>query len=158
MPQLPPGSLLGPNKSKAVSLKINSFPTSLPTGPYYIVAQVIDAAGNSAIAASASTISVAPAFVDLTGTLPPVPPVLKAGKRTSLQLTVNNDGNVAAAGSLHVQLLARPTGTAGGADVLLGTSAVRVKLVAGASRRLRLPFTLPQNLSPATSYTLVAVL
>jgi hypothetical protein len=146
------------NRAKTVKVKLAGLPASLAAGSYFVVAQVTDVGGNAAVAASSSTVSVAPAFVDLSGALAPVPAVLKPGKKISATVTVTNNGNITAAGSLQVEFLARPVGTTGSADVPLATPAVRIKLASGASKRLRFGIVLPSSLIAGASYTLVAVI
>jgi hypothetical protein len=146
------------NKAKTVKIKLPSLPTSLAAGSYYLVARVTDVNDNTQIAASSTPISVSPAFIDLSGAIAPVPAVLKPGKKTAVTVTVTNNGNVTAAGTLQVAFYARPAGTTGSTDVPLATPAARIKLASGASKAIRLSFVVPTTLIAGTDYTMVAVL
>jgi subtilase family serine protease len=134
------------------------LPTSLAAGPYYLIAVITDVNGNAQMAASASTVAVAPAFIDLSGALAPVPSVLKLGKKTSATVTVTNNGNVPAAGTFQVAFLARPTGTTGAVDVPMATVATRINLASHGSKRLRFSLVVPVTLTAGIDYTLVAML
>jgi len=152
------GLHLKPKKGKAVKIKLASLPTSLAAGSYFLVAQVTDVNANSEIAVSSTAVAVAPGFIDLTGSLQPYPTTLKPAKKTSATVTVTNNGNIPASGTLQVEFFARPVGTTGSSDVPIATPATRIKLASGASKRLRFSYVPPAALIAGTDYTLVAVL
>jgi len=144
---------------KRFNIKVGSpVLSTLPIGAYYIVAQVTDSSGNHQMVASATTFTLTAPFIDLSGSLQPVPAVLNPNKPVAVIVSVTNGGNIPAVGPLAVAFYARPAGTSGNADVLLATPAQKVKLSPHASKSLRYEFALPQTLKAGTAYTLVAVL
>jgi hypothetical protein len=152
------GLHLKPNKATTVKIKLAILPASLAAGSYFLVAEVTDVHDNSETAVSNSAVALAPGFIDLTGSLGSVPSVLKPGKKTAATVTVINDGNIPAAGTLQVEFLARPVGTTGSADVPLATPSTRINLASHATKRLRFSIVVPATLTAGTSYVLVAVL
>ena len=143
-------------QSKAVAIKITALPATLAAGSYYLVSQVTSA-GVSTSAASAGTVTVAPPFVSLSGTVASLTPAAKAGKMESAVITVSNGGNIQAAGALQVALSARPADTTGSADVTIATATTRIHILPGKSGRAALHFLVPATLAAGT-YSLVVQL
>jgi glucose/arabinose dehydrogenase len=95
--------------------------------------------GNN-VAVSAAPTALAPAFVDLSATLPAVtlsPPPRRRGLAT---LLVRNDGNVPATGALSVALVASTDQVLDAGDVSLDTFGGRIRIKPGGTRRMRLRF------------------
>jgi uncharacterized delta-60 repeat protein len=143
-------------QGKVVVFALNSLPSTLPAGAYYVLAQVTDPTGKTGLVASSGTVTVAPPFVALSGAIS-VAGAVKPGKSASAVATVANGGNIQAAGALEVALSARPAGTSGSADLALQTVAVKVKIKPGGTSRVRLRFLVPSTLAAGT-YSLVAQL
>ena len=158
---------LRPAQMKAFTFRIDQVPPALAAGTYYLVPEVTSSAGTRVPAASQSTaptappsavtLTVSPPFVALSGAIRPAADSARPGGSSAAVLTLTNGGNVAAAGPLEVELSARPAGTAGDADVALGTVTVRVHIKPGGSVRERPRFRVPGTL-PAGRYALVAAL
>jgi subtilase family serine protease len=132
-------------------------------GQYYLLAYADSRqAGNEKdetnnVAAAAAPLTLAPAFVDLSASFlsSAVNPVNRRGVAT---LLVRNDGNTTATGVLSVALAASTDATADAGDAPLGAPVShRLKLKAGASKRIRLRFVPPSTLA-AGQYYLTATL
>jgi subtilase family serine protease len=152
---------LKPGARKVVKLKF-TYP-DVPDGDYTLLG-VVDPAGaitesneaNNAAGAPA-TVNIRHAFVDLTGSVPsPLSGTLAPGGRVTAPLVLQNLGSVTAKGSVTLTLLGTdPAGVA--ADVPLGQVVQRVSLKPGASRHVRVNFTLPGNV-PVGPYTFTVTL
>jgi hypothetical protein len=102
-----------------------TYPSGLAAGSYKIVA-VIDS--DNAVSETnklnnfvvSPAITIAPAFVDLTGTFKTVPKKASIGKSTSVSILVDNAGNSIAKGKISVALYESATPSLTGAT-LLGT-------------------------------------
>jgi hypothetical protein len=142
---------LKPGLSKAVPVKISAFP-AVPEGTYYLLARASSAsAGDSDVAVSATTITVAAPFRDLVPTFVASPTGARTpGGRGVARLSVMNQGNVTASGALSVTLLAEGPG----GQSSLGSFDARLNLKPGKSKLLKLRFVLP---TAGGEYTLKAV-
>jgi uncharacterized repeat protein (TIGR03803 family) len=87
------------------------------------------------------------ATVSFAGGVVTVPAVLARGKKGTAVVSITNDGDVTAAGTLTISLLARPRGTTGAADVSLPLSPVTISLAAGATANQSLTFKVPKTLA-----------
>jgi hypothetical protein len=133
---------LHPGGSVAFPATFSSIPLA-DTGTLYLIAEASDIAGNTAFSPSAGTITVAAPFVDLTGVVTHVPAMV-SGKHTGVvTLQIINDGNVAAAGNLAIDLQASPDGTLASATADLGTVTRHVSILPGHRLTLQLPETFP---------------
>jgi uncharacterized delta-60 repeat protein len=131
-------------------------------GNFYVVANVVPVSAslselntNNNDSASQSPVQVAPPFVDLSGSALTSIATPAAGKFTTIDFTVANNGNILAKPA-PVQILASPDGT-----VASGTQIAEPKVVfnlaPSTTRKYHLTFRVPTTL-PANTYVLVAVL
>jgi hypothetical protein len=106
-------------KGAHISLKFasKSLPSSVPDNTYHLVAQVTENSGNSSVAASSKTITVAPPQIDLTGAFSRMPIPGKGG-RSTLSFTVKNLGTTPADGPLTFNIDTSPDGELSDATVL----------------------------------------
>ena len=131
---------------------------TLAAGTYYVVSRVTDSAGTLTSTASPDNVTVTAPFIQLFGSGAAVPKPVAPGKKASAAVTVNNNGNIPAAGALPIALFARPAGTSGAEDVSLPTVVVKVRLKANGGRLgLKLKFVVPATLA-AGRYSLVVQL
>jgi hypothetical protein len=149
---------LKPGATKPVKLKLTEVP-NVPDGDYFLLAQTTANGATGGTAATGTTVNIAAPFVDLTGAFgTPLPATLVPGKKASIPLSILNLGNVAATGTISVNLIARPAGGGPSADATLPTAPVKLKLNPNAAKVTRLKVTLPvESLLPG-SYTLVATI
>jgi len=144
---------------KAAKAKLNKVivPTDLAAGTYRLLAKA-DAA-NSVVEANevnntadGGTITVAPPFTDA------VPVSLSAVKirngRGTATLLVRNDGNVALRGALTGTLYASSDPAIDSSDTVMGPYAAKASIKPGASKKVKLKFTLPAGV--AGPFTLIA--
>jgi len=94
----------------ALNFKINSLPSSVPEGTYYLVAQITDPAGNVSDTASVGTITVAAREVNLSLALSKFATTARGGKKFSETLSISNSGNIAAAGTVPIVVYTSPDG------------------------------------------------
>lgn len=144
--------------SKRLKVKL-SFPTTLPNGGYYFIAQVT--ADNTktvpAETPTSSPMQIAPAHADLAATFGGTPIRVDPGHDVSTIVTVQNLGNVTASGPLDLGVYASSDTAYDVLDQLLARLPTRaLVLKPGRSVRLRLHFTAPAD-QPAGSYNLLAV-
>jgi hypothetical protein len=152
-------------KGKTVKLKFTQFPSSLPDGDYYLIARVdsgdalpeLKKSDNNAV--SAMPINISAPFTDLSGTASPIGGGLTPGAKVSASVAVANAGNVAVKASVPVAIVASPGDqTLGNGDTTIATPTVKMSINPGASKNVKLSFTLPATgLAPGT-YSLLAVL
>ncbi len=141
---------LKPHGHTALRLKLSSFP-SLPMGSYYLIASV-DAPDGSSTGAAGPSVTISPAFVKVIASNVVPAAAIAPGKKTTLALTLQNQGNVPAMGTPTVTIAAsaEPSGTGG---TTLATAPLKVKLKPGASGHYKVKFTAPASL-PAGRYYL----
>jgi hypothetical protein len=146
--------------TSAVRLKFN-YPTGLPAGSYFLLAQVDagpvvgGANGSNDVAAAPAPVQIAPPFVDLAATSAVAGGSgLAVGRRGSAAVVVTNRGNVAASGPVAIDLSAVPQG--GGAPAALTSVTKSFRIKPGQSKRVGLRFVTP-TLSPS-AYVLRATL
>jgi P pilus assembly chaperone PapD len=134
-------------KTKTVKLKF-TYPSG--DGPVYLIARASASAEPNAapgstdnVAAAATPVTVAPANAAINVTSLAVSPAsLVIGKKGSATLLVTNAGNVPYKGNLQVALFASAN-AAEGDDVPLAALAKRVSIRPGATKRVKIKFTLP---------------
>jgi uncharacterized membrane protein len=147
-----------PGGSKRLKVKL-SFPTTLPNGAYYFVAQVA-ATQSETVPAETATVSplqIAPAHADLAATFGDVPIRVDPGRDASATVILQNLGNVTATGALDLGVYASTDANYDVLDQLLASVPTRtLNLKPGRSVRLRLHFTAPADLL-AGSYDVLAV-
>jgi hypothetical protein len=152
-------------KGKTVKLKFTQFPSTLADGDYYLIARV-DSGGvlpelkksdNNAV--TASPINIAAPFTELSGRPGSIKGTLAPGAKVSASAPVVNAGNVAVKASVPVAIVASPGDqTLGNGDTTIATPTVKMSIKPGASKNVKLSFTLPATgLTPGT-YSLLAVL
>ena len=124
------------------------FPPTLRQGSYYVLAEITRAGATSTVA-SASPINVFPAFVDLAAAFPQhLATPLAPGGKGSVLITVVNDGNTLARGTIRIALSAVASG---GPSTAVGTAVSRVNLKPGKAKTFRIRYRLPLTLA-AGSY------
>src|SRR5262249_3513050 len=109
----------------------------------------------STTGAAGPALTISPPFVAVVASeAAPVVSSIAPGKKTFLDLTLDNQGNVPVGGTATVTIAAS-TQPSGAAATTLATLPVKVKLKPGKSARYKLRFTVPATL-PAESYYLSA--
>ncbi|MDB5299156.1 MAG: hypothetical protein JWO87_819 [Phycisphaerales bacterium] len=149
---------LKPGASRLLKLKFN-YPAGLAAGGYHLIASInaVETNTASADAATPAAILIAPPTVDLGvgfagGALVGVRP----GRSTTANLIIENLGNVAASGSLSIDLFASTDPASNPMDQHLATlSNRRIRLLPGRSLKLRIRFVAPPGAGAGT-YSLVA--
>jgi len=141
---------------KALRLKLSSFPSTLQ-GTYYLIAAAKGPDGTTTAVAGPS-LTIAKPFVSIqTSKLTGSPATVAPRKAVTLSLTLQNAGNIPAAGNppLTVSLTTNSSGTGG--QTVATTSLRGVKLKAGQSKAYRVKFVVPAG-TTAGSYYLAASL
>jgi subtilase family serine protease len=144
--------------SKVVKLKF-SYPSGVADGSYYFVASV-DATGTNtapATAATAATTSIAAPTVDLSTTFGGGQSVrVTPGKGGTATVTIQNQGNVMASGTINLDLYASTGSTLDSSAQILTSIANRtIHLRAGRSMTFHVHFVAPQGQAGGT-YNLIA--
>lgn len=145
-------------QTKQVKVKLGSFP-AVASGDYFVVADVTGGSGITETsttnnqAASSSKVTIAPAFVDLSGMLSSAG-TAKAGKKGTLPMEISNDGNSEVKTTATVRLTITPQG--GGTATTVDVP-VKLNLKAGASKNLKLKYAVPSSLAAGT-YTVSAAI
>ena len=143
---------LKPGASRPVPLGFTGFPAAVADGSYRLLARASSpTGGTSNTAASATAVTIAAPFRDLTAAFAATPAgTVRAGGRGSARLLLRNAGNATAAGTVTVTLTA--TGATG--DVPLGpATTARVNLRPSATKFVTSRFQIP---TAAGDYTLRA--
>ena len=144
---------LRPGQSKAIKVKVGSFPT-VADGDYFVVADVAGGAGvtegntSNNQAATTSKVTIAAPFVDLTGATNTPLKAARAGRKSTLVLDVTNAGNTPATGAATVRLTLAPQ-AGGGSPVTVDVPA-KLKIKPGATAKLKLKFVVPADLAAGT--------
>jgi hypothetical protein len=100
-------------KAKAhltVSETLASLPASTAAGTYHLLLEVTDKNSDSSVAASAGAFTLAPPNVALKVTVAKFEASAKTGKSVTETLRVANSGNIAATGSLPIEVFTSPNG------------------------------------------------
>jgi subtilase family serine protease len=151
---------LRPGASRFVPVRF-AYP-DVVEGGYYLLAYADSGSStderdeSNNVAAGAAPVTIAPAFVDLSASFLSAA-VNPANRRGAATLLVRNAGNAPASGILTVALAASTDATADPADAATGAPGFRIKMKAGASKRIRLRFVPPATLA-AGQYYLTATL
>lgn len=128
---------LKPGAKSALRFKLASVPSGIASGSYYIVAQ-ITAGGTTTDVATASTLTVEPAQINLTGAFVKASPTVKNGKAAPITISVTNDGNIPAIGALPIQLDLSTTGIGDPSPIALPLTDYRLKLQPGKTAKVAL--------------------
>jgi subtilase family serine protease len=104
-----------------------------------------------------SPVTVAPAFVDLSGSLGTIPTTLVAGQRVRLPFTIQNNGNVPAKGAMTVRLLASSDDVLDTNDTEIISLPKKISLRPGKPRLLPLSFTMPSTLASGNYRLIVQI-
>ena len=143
---------------KAIKVKVASFP-AVPDGVYHLLAQIQAPDGTTTVAAAPNTFQIAAPFVDLRASAPVAPATLRAARRATAVVPLDNLGNVPARGTASVMLYASSDATLDAAtDRLLGTFPLKLSLKPGASKRFKLKFLPPADLVASGGVYLIASL
>jgi len=155
MPAITRTLTLKAGASKTLRLALSSFPPTL-AGTYYLVAQVTAPDGTSTVAVGPSVSVAKPVVSILASSVTGSPAAAAPEGKLSLRLTLQNTGNVPAAGTagLTISLSTSPSGADSSP---VATVPLRVKLWAAKSGAYRVKFRLPSG-TAAGSYYLVASL
>ena len=145
--------------SKSLKVKFQ-YPSSLSAGNYYLVAAVDTGSARDLnpinnTSASASTVLIAPPFVQLTGGALTTP-MFSRNKPATVSIAITNTGNETASAASAVQFFASTTGSPTGA-ISLATTPLKLNLKSGAAHVYKLKLALPATL-PAGTYMVVALL
>jgi len=116
----------------------------VPDGTYYLVDQVTDSSGNSNVAASSGTITVAPPEVNLSLALSKFASSAKGGKKFSETLSVSNSGNIPAARTVPIVVYTSPDGLLDDATQLASITK-KLNIKNGKSQSLPLSLTAPAS-------------
>ena len=148
-------------RGRRIPVAIRDVPAGVPQGTYRLLAQVdvtntvVEDNEANNVVASADTIAIGPAFVNLTATRAFVRPPVRSGRPAGMLLTVLNAGNVNARGSATVNVLFRPVNaTTGGTAVDVP---VRINLRPKATKVLKGRIPVPASLA-AGDYTVIATI
>lgn len=132
---------LKPHGHLQVPFKVAKLPATVPNGTYHLVAEITDPSGNVVDAPSATTISVAPPEISLSGAFAKTPVPGKTGK-TSLTFTVGDTGNTTATGNLAFNIDSSPDGLLSDATQIT-TSSKKINIHAGKSMKITTSVVLP---------------
>jgi hypothetical protein len=114
------------------------FAARLPAGTYNLIAQTVDAAGDTVNSALGGTITVAARVENVTASLTAVSSKLAAGRTGIARVLLNSSGNVPATGPLSISV------TADGYTLASETIHIRsLKGRASIQVRIRIPSTMP---------------
>jgi uncharacterized membrane protein len=152
-----PTLTLKSRQSKVEHLKF-TYPSAITNGNYYLVAVITPTTTKAppAVAVNSLGVAIGPPSVDLAASFEIDPVRVTAGKTTSALLTIENKGNVVATGTVGVNLYSSEDLTLDANDPLLAQlSDVKVRIRPGKSKRLRIRFLAPQNMTGGT-YNLIA--
>ena len=141
-------------QSKFLKIKIPSFPT-VAEDDYVVIGKLTSSTGVGSNATD-EAVHIGPPFVDLSGTFTTLAATAKAGKKAKATVTVANGGNVDAKGTVPVTIATSPNADGTGA-VTIATVNAKVAIKAGASKAVKLNFTVPAGTAPGP-YFVVATL
>lgn len=137
-------------QSKSLKIKV-AVPAPPADADYFLLATATGptATGTSQVGQGLLEVHVARPLVNLVSASATPPPVtLRPGHATRFALPVQNTGNVAAKGTITVDIFASTNGTldASNAISLASGARVRISINAGATKMLKLKATLPTTL------------
>jgi hypothetical protein len=128
---------LKPGKHQRVSITVSTLP-STASGDYYLVLRTADLSGATAIAASATKMSVAPPTVDVSGAFAKVPTTVSVGQKSTVTVLITNHSNIPVSGSLDIVIKSSTDATLDSGDVTLATTTKKLNLKVGKSIRVTL--------------------
>lgn len=142
---------------KSANISINKWNYPTVVGDYFIVVQADNGQGQIGTNATSTQVNVAAPFVDLNNLWNGVAPAMVAGKKTTLTFKVQNIGNVAAKGTLTVQLQATSGTTLDStAQTVATVSPVHVSIQPGKSGTVHLRF-VPGTISSGTYHLAITL-
>ena len=132
--------------SKVIALRF-TYPDTLATGSYQLLAAA-SATGTTTTPTTAATaaVTITAPRVDLSVSFAGTDVAVVPGKRGRAVLRLTNLGNVSAVGPVAVNLYASASGAVDAGAVLLTPVVKRVRLAAGRSMTVTVPFTFPSDL------------
>ena len=150
--------VIKPQKSTKLKISVATIPASLPAGSYYVIAQLTDAQNATSLASVPGVVTVAAPFIAPVLAVGPVlPAIITAGKHGSLLVTVTNNGNIDAVGSLSTQINPSLDGVSPLPGQTLGTQVLKVKIKHGGFARFRLKVNVPLGLATGSYIPLVTI-
>lgn len=139
-------------KAKSFNFTLRSFPSSLPAGTYYLLAEAVDPTGAAYTTAATQSVQVAAPLISLAASVGSVTPAnISAGKSGSILVTVMNDGNEDLTGMLDLTLSPSADGTTPLATALAAHRATTT-IKAGQTRTFTLHLKIPHGVLGAGSY------
>jgi hypothetical protein len=144
-------------KSAVVTDVIKSLPSSLPEGRYYLLAEVVDPSGLMNLATTATAVTVAAAVVRLAATVGSVvPQTISARRSGSIELTITNNGNVAAIGQLVIEVKPSADGSSA-LPIELGAYEHQTTIAAGNRKVIKLRVKVPTTLEAGDYLPVVSI-
>ena len=144
--------------SKSMTLKF-TYPSGITAGSYNLIAQVgasSDSSTTPNVAVAGSMVTIEPPTVDLSTAFSGDPITVHPGRRANVSITITDDGNLTASGTLILNLFESAGQTLDVSDPLLATiSGKKFNIRAGRSITLQMHFVAPPG-DPAGSYNLIA--
>jgi cyclophilin family peptidyl-prolyl cis-trans isomerase len=128
-------------------------PVVSAAGNYHLVAFVdalsqLDEANENKNLAVGGVVKIAPPTVDLKVTLGKLPTTITSGKKTTIPVTIKNNGNVEARGNTVIKIAASADQTADAGDPVLITLPTKIDLKPGGSATLSVTFTPNKSIAP----------
>jgi hypothetical protein len=128
-------------------------PVVSAAGNYHLVAFVdalsqLDEANENNNLAVGGVVKIAPPTVDLKVTLGKLPTTITSGKKTTIPVTIKNNGNVEARGNTVIKIAASADQTADAGDPVLITLPTKIDLKPGGSATLSVTFTPNKSIAP----------
>lgn len=158
----------GPLKLKAGGSKVISiqftYPSGIADGNYFIIAsvdatnQVMESDESNNTTAIAGAVTISAPFVDLAGKFGRLPSTLTSGKTVSLPLTIQNLGNIAATGTIAVDVFASADTALDASDKSLSTGVpVKINAKPGKSQNVQLHIPANPSVAPGSYFLIVNV-
>ena len=137
-------------KSISVSIPLDAYP-SVADGACSIVAQVIDPLSQASSETSASIVQIARAHIDLAAVALTVPASAATGKSITVALSLNNLGNIIAAGHLEIAFIGSASSN-GSNPFALATLQTTIRLQPGKIQIVHLKVPVPAGVPLGTMY------
>lgn len=152
--------VLGIDKSEAVRVNFD-YPSSLADGTYFIIASLDELGLNTtnAVTTTESTVQINAPMIDLATAFAASEPVLvNPGKNTSVVVTIQNQGNVTASGTLNLSLYASASQTldTSTATLLRSISGRAIHIRPDHSITIRLKFEAPTDMQAGSFYLIAS--
>ncbi|QOV88919.1 choice-of-anchor tandem repeat GloVer-containing protein [Humisphaera borealis] len=142
-----------PGATAAIKLATKSFPASLDSGAYFLIARVTPTGGTARTTVTDAFTTITAATQNLAGTAL-APATLKAGKKGKITLTLTNGGNVAISSAVAITITGAPNGNLLAREAI-DTVTKKIALKAGQTKKFTLSYLVPANLA-AGQYSIVA--